>query len=193
MRKTASIFFLILTICFSIYILYSLHLGIGHGISIRLTQLVERTSHKVEVWLDKAPPSAPQYLRFGPAPRFERRSARLTTIARPSRRIQWRHLIATGGDALVVFAGTHDEALLTPSDNFDNTWISLAGPANFAPANAATNLRGQLVREKCESGSQSRFLDDVIYEGGIGAFHARGEGFECFRSDRCGFDNWQRR
>ena len=32
---------------------------------------------------------------------------------------------STGGDVLVVCAGTHEDTLLTPSDNFNNTWISL--------------------------------------------------------------------
>lgn len=47
---------------------------------------------------------------------------------------------STGGDFIVVFAGTHEDALLTPSDNFNNTWIPLAGPTNFGPTSSSDNL-----------------------------------------------------
>ena len=39
---------------------------------------------------------------------------------------------STGGDLLVVYATTHGKLTFTPSDNFANTWIPLAGPTDFA-------------------------------------------------------------
>ena len=37
---------------------------------------------------------------------------------------------STGGDLIVVCASSHAGVTMTPSDSFNNTWISAAGPAN---------------------------------------------------------------
>ena len=140
LRKAAASIFLVLVVCFVIYILPSLHLGIRSS----AIQLIERAGQKIEVWLDKSPPTAPQRLSGGPAPTIERVASYYNATHLT------KHTMApfdsTGGDVLVVFAGTHEDALLTPSDNFNNTWVSLAGPTNFGPtkSSAGFNLRGQM-------------------------------------------------
>ena len=48
---------------------------------------------------------------------------------------------STGGDLLVGYASTHEGLFLTPSDNFNNEWISLTGPTN---ASAGNDLRSQI-------------------------------------------------
>jgi hypothetical protein len=105
---------------------------------------LEKTSQTIKVWFDKTAPTTPQNLTGGPAP----------TIQRVARYYNASHLTehamapfdSTGGDLLVVCAGTHEDALLAPSDNFNNTWISLAGPTNFGPtsSSAGINLRLQI-------------------------------------------------
>jgi len=136
--------FVVLVACLTLYILYSLHLGIGRGISLPVIHLMERVVNKIEVLVDKSPPTAPLNVSGGPAPAIQRvasyyNDAHVTM-----------HTMApfdsTGGDVIVVFAGTHEDALLTPLDNFNNTWISLAGPANFGPTNSSDgiNLRAQM-------------------------------------------------
>ena len=62
-----SVFFLLVA-CFLLYMLYSLHLGIGHAISVFVAQLMQRNAHKIEVLFDRTPPTAPQSLIGGPAP-----------------------------------------------------------------------------------------------------------------------------
>src|SRR5262249_26168073 len=37
---------------------------------------------------------------------------------------------STGGDAIVVCASSHAGVIMTPSDSFNNTWTSIAGPTN---------------------------------------------------------------
>ena len=37
---------------------------------------------------------------------------------------------STGGDLIVVCASSHAGVTMTPSDSFNNTWISVAGPTN---------------------------------------------------------------
>ena len=53
---------------------------------------------------------------------------------------------SSGGDLLVAFVSSHAAVTMTPSDNFNNTWISLAGPTNFGPtkSSAGLNLRSQI-------------------------------------------------
>jgi hypothetical protein len=109
---------------------------------------VEGAGHKIAVRFDKTPPTGPENLRVGPAPTVQRVASYYNQGA------VTKHTMApfdsTGGDLLVVSAGTHEEVLLTPSDNFNNTWIPLAGPTqfttNFKPANSSVwfNLRGQI-------------------------------------------------
>jgi hypothetical protein len=135
--------FLVLMACFLLYLLYSLPLEIGPGIGASVAHFMGRLGTKVQALLDTSPPTPPQNLSGGAAP----------TIQRVARYYNGTHVTthsmspfdSTGGDLLVVFAGTHEDALLTPSDNFNNTWISLAGPTNFGPTSSSggTNLRAQ--------------------------------------------------
>ena len=39
---------------------------------------------------------------------------------------------STGGDSVILFASSHFEVTFTPTDNFGNTWISIAGPTTTA-------------------------------------------------------------
>src|SRR5271170_391719 len=139
LRRAVGIF-LALAVCLVLYILYSLHLGIGSQIKSAIVS----TGQKIEVWLDRTPPTTPQNLRAGPAPTIERAAGYYNATHLTE------HTMApfdsTGGDLLVVCAGTHEDALLTPSDNFNNIWISLAGPTNFGPTSlsAGINLRLQI-------------------------------------------------
>ena len=48
---------------------------------------------------------------------------------------------STGGDAIVVFASSHAGVTMTPSDSFNNTWISAAGPTNTS---TGFDLRSQI-------------------------------------------------
>ena len=145
LRKAAASVFLVLVICFVLYRLYSLHLGIRHDIGITVAHLMEWSSQKIEVWLDKTPPTAPQNLSGGRAPTIQRVASYYWAEPHVT-----THTMApfdsTGGDVLIVFAGTHEDVSLTPSDNFHNAWISLAGPTSFEPMNSSggINLRGQM-------------------------------------------------
>ena len=142
--RTASSVFGLLVACFLLYMLYSLHLGIGHAIRVFVAQPMQRMAHKIEVLIDRTPPSAPQSLIGGPAPTIQRVAGYYNSTSLT------KHVMApfdsTGGDVLVVCAGTHEDALLTPSDNFNNTWISLAGPTNFGPTDLSggINIRAQI-------------------------------------------------
>jgi hypothetical protein len=48
---------------------------------------------------------------------------------------------STGGDAIVVFASSHAGVTMTPSDTFNNTWISVAGPTSTT---TGFDLRSQI-------------------------------------------------
>jgi hypothetical protein len=48
---------------------------------------------------------------------------------------------STGGDLIVLYASSHQNVIFTPSDNFDNRWISIAGPANTT---GGFDLRSQM-------------------------------------------------
>jgi len=48
---------------------------------------------------------------------------------------------STGGDLIVLFASSHAGVTFTPSDNFGNTWISIAGPTSTT---AGYDLRSQI-------------------------------------------------
>jgi len=37
---------------------------------------------------------------------------------------------STGGDLIVMYASSHAGVTMTPSDNFNNAWVTIAGPAN---------------------------------------------------------------
>jgi hypothetical protein len=143
LRKAAATF-LVLMICFLLFIVYTLHLGIGRKVSTAVAHLMEISTHKVQVWLDKTPPTPPQNLSGGSAPTIQRAASYYN--AAPLTKHTMAPFDSTAGDLLVVCAGTHEDALLTPLDNFNNTWISLAGPTNFGPTNSSggINLRAQI-------------------------------------------------
>ncbi|HYR88021.1 MAG TPA: fibronectin type III domain-containing protein [Terriglobia bacterium] len=48
---------------------------------------------------------------------------------------------STGGDLIFLFASSHANVTLTPTDNKGNTWISAAGPTNHTPG---VDLRSQI-------------------------------------------------
>ena len=48
---------------------------------------------------------------------------------------------STGGDLIVMFASSHAGVTMTPSDNFNNTWVTIAGPTNTA---TGFDLRSQI-------------------------------------------------
>ena len=48
---------------------------------------------------------------------------------------------STGGDMLVLFASSHAGVNMTPSDTYNNTWISIAGPTNTS---TGFDLRSQM-------------------------------------------------
>ena len=127
MRKVAGVFLLLV----AGFLIHNAHLGIKRS--------MERASHKIEVWLDKTPRTAPLRLEGGPAPEIRR------TASYYNRAHLLKHTMAafdsSGGDLLVAFVSSHAQVALTPSDNFDNTWISLAGPTN---SSAGLSLRSQI-------------------------------------------------
>jgi hypothetical protein len=136
--------FVVLVACLSLYVLYSLHLGIGRGISIPVVQFVEGLATKIQVLVDRTPPTAPGKLSGGTAPIVQRVAGYYNSTHVPTHSMM--PFDSTGGDLIVVFAGTHEDAVLTPSDNYKNAWISLAGPTSFGPTSISNgiNLRGQM-------------------------------------------------
>jgi len=48
---------------------------------------------------------------------------------------------STGGDLIVMFASSHAGVTMTPSDNFGNTWVTIAGPTNTS---VGFDLRSQI-------------------------------------------------
>ena len=98
-------------------------------------------SHLVSTSPDTTPPSAP---------------ANLTVITTPIPMVQavqgylnptflTAHTTdpfdSSGGDLIVVCASSHAGVTMTPSDSFNNTWISTAGPTN---TNKGSNLETQV-------------------------------------------------
>ncbi len=87
---------------------------------------------------DTTPPSAPTNL-VGPAPIVQNVQSYINSTALTT------HTTApfdsTGGDAIVVFASSHAGVTMTPSDSFNNTWISIAGPTNTS---TGFDLRSQI-------------------------------------------------
>ena len=103
---------------------------------------------------------------------------------------------STGGDLLVVCAGTHEDALLTPSDNFNNTWISLTGPTNFGPTNSSDgiNLRAQIWYTKNPKvGPNHVFTMTLSTREALVLSMFVVKGSRPFGPDRCSFDDRQRR
>jgi hypothetical protein len=107
------------------------HLGVGA--TILRQPVVKPVLDKIaalEILLDHEPPTQPAGLVAGRAPVVQNVQGYITYdhVA--------KHVTApfdsTGGDLLVVYATTHGKLTFTPSDNFDNTWIPLAGPTDFS-------------------------------------------------------------
>ena len=118
----------------------ALHLGIGHRIkSSAAVREAEKTDAEVENWLDKTPPTPPQGLRAGSAPAIIYAGHYL------NRAFLTKHTAPTfdskGGDLIVACASSHNGVMLTPSDSYHNTWISLAGPKT---SSAGMDLRSQI-------------------------------------------------
>ncbi len=87
---------------------------------------------------DMTPPTAPSNL-VGPGPIVQAvqgyiNSTFLTTHTTAA-------FDSTGGDAIVVFVSSHAGVTMTPSDSFNNTWISAAGPTNTS---TGFDLRSQM-------------------------------------------------
>lgn len=127
MQKAAGVF-LVLIVGF---LIHNAHLGIRKSMA--------STGHQIEVLLDKTPPTAPLNLEGGPAPKIQRVASYYNHAH------LMKHTMApfdsSGGDLLLAFVSSHGNATLTPSDNFNNTWISLAGPTN---SSVGLNLRSQI-------------------------------------------------
>ncbi|HEY6464816.1 MAG TPA: fibronectin type III domain-containing protein [Candidatus Acidoferrales bacterium] len=118
----------------------SLHLGLRHRIeNSTAARAAEETDAKVENWLDKTPPTAPQGLSAGAAPAIiyaghYLNRAFLTKHTAPT-------FDSTGGNLIVACASSHNGVTLTPSDSYNNTWISIAGPTT---SSAGFDLRSQI-------------------------------------------------
>lgn len=121
-------------------ILKLLHLGVGHRIEhSAAAQSAEEAYSEIQKDLDKTPPDAPQLLAAGAAPaviynEHYLNRAFLTQHSAP-------RFNSTGGDLIVVCASSHNGTILTPSDNYKNTWIPLAGPTT---SSAGADLRSQI-------------------------------------------------
>lgn len=121
-------------------ILKLLHLGIGHRIeNSAAARAAEETYADIENQLDKEAPTAPGELTGGIAPAIIYNGHYL------NRAFLRKHTApvfdSTGGDLILVYASSHNGTILTPSDNYKNTWISLAGPTN---SSAGADLRSQI-------------------------------------------------
>jgi len=134
LRRVLGIFLELVAFLVMLYMLY-FHLGIGSPTRRAVEHIgsaVEKTGQKIEVWLDNTPPTSPQSLSAGPAPTIQRVARYHGTDHYP------RHIMApfdsTGGDVIVMCASSHRGVLMTPSDNFNNTRISLTGPADYSGA-----------------------------------------------------------
>ena len=88
--------------------------------------------------VDTIPPTAPTGLA-GPGPLVQTTQGYINSTA------QITHTTApfdsTDGDSIVVFASSHSGVTMTPSDSFNNTWISAAGPTNTS---SGFDLRSQI-------------------------------------------------
>jgi hypothetical protein len=90
------------------------------------------------LFADTTPPTAPSGLA-GPAAIVQDVQSYINSTALAT------HTTApfdsTGGDAIVVFASSHAGVTMTPSDSFNNNWISIAGPTNTS---TGFDLRSQI-------------------------------------------------
>ena len=119
-----------------------LHLGVKYYLK-HATEEIRLATHNAYAWvatpLDQTPPSAPQGLTGGAAPFVVSRVRYLMRAYRV--RHEAPIFDSSGGNLIVVAASTHNDAILTPSDSYSNTWISLAGPTNSSHGAA---LRSQI-------------------------------------------------
>ena len=60
---------------------------------------------------------------------------------------------STGGDLIVLLASSHFGLTFTPSDNFGNTWISIAGPTNTSLRIRPADASLVCTASQCWSGS----------------------------------------
>ena len=140
MRKAVGIFIMMVTGL----LLYTMPVNLNLGLRQGMAQGMESFVKKIQAFADPTPPTPPQSLSEGLAPIIQGVASYRSTTHLTN------HTMApfdsTGGDLLVVCAGTHEDALLTPSDNYNNTWISLAGPTNFGPTSSSDgiNIRAQI-------------------------------------------------
>ena len=130
----------LLALAVVLVILKWLHLGVGHRLeNSAAARAAEETYADIENRLDTTAPTAPRGLTAGTAPaiiydEYYLNRAFLTKHTAPV-------FDSTGGDLIVVCASSHNGTILTPSDSYNNTWISLAGPTN---SSAGADLRSQI-------------------------------------------------
>ena len=130
----------LLALALVLVILKWLHLGVGHRLeNSAAARAAEETYADIENRLDNEPPTAPHGLTAGIAPtiiydEYYLNRAFLTKHTAPV-------FDSTGGDLILACASSHNGTILTPSDNYKNTWISLAGPTN---SSAGADLRSQI-------------------------------------------------
>lgn len=116
-------------------IVKSLHLGLKK----RIAKAGLGEYAKLEYQLDASPPTAPFELTGGAAPViiYSEHYLSRTALKKHSAPL----FDSTGGDLIIVAASSHDNTILSPTDNYQNDWISLAGPTN---STAGANLRSQI-------------------------------------------------
>lgn len=137
MRKAVGWFVVLIAL---LLIVKSLHLGLRHRIENSVAaRAAEETDAKIENLLDKTPPTAPQGLSAGMAPAIiyaghYLNRAFLTKHTAPT-------FDSTGGDLIFACASSHNGVILTPSDSYNNTWISIAGPTTTSEG---FDLRSQI-------------------------------------------------
>ncbi|MGH9573098.1 MAG: hypothetical protein ACRD40_06150 [Candidatus Acidiferrales bacterium] len=124
----------------TLMVLKLLHLGVGHRIEdSAAARAAQQTYADIEIHLDKSSPTAPGRLTAGTAPTiiFNEHYLNRAFLTKHTAPI----FDSTGGNLIVVCASSHNGTILTPSDSYKNTWISLAGPTN---ASAGADLRSQI-------------------------------------------------
>jgi hypothetical protein len=142
--KRKAVGFVLLT-CSLIYVLHSLHLGILWRTNAAVYTISQKAaytiSQKIQVWLDKSPPTAPLSLSAstGPAPTIQHLAGYYNASHIPQH--TFAPFDSIGGDVIVVYASSHENVLLTLSDNFNNRWITMSGPTN---SSAGFDLRSQI-------------------------------------------------
>ena len=88
--------------------------------------------------VDTTPPTAPSNLT-GPGPAVQATQSYINTTALTTHTTPT--FDSSGGDLIVVTASSHAGVTMTPSDSFNNTWISGAGPTNTS---TGADLRSQV-------------------------------------------------